>query len=41
VRRVNIDFPEWLISGLDRKAQRLGITRQDLVNAWIAEKLAG
>ena len=35
-RRVNIDFPSWVVEGLDK---RLGITRQALVKVWIAERL--
>ncbi|WP_319588425.1 type II toxin-antitoxin system BrnA family antitoxin [uncultured Desulfobulbus sp.] len=38
-RRVNIDFPAWVVAGLDKQAHRLGITRQALVKVWIAEKL--
>ncbi len=38
-RRVNIDFPAWVVDGLDKQAHRLGITRQALVKVWIAEKL--
>jgi hypothetical protein len=38
-RRVNIDFPSWVVEGLDKQAKRLGITRQSLVKVWIAEKL--
>lgn len=38
-RRVNIDFPKWIVDSLDREAQRLGITRQALVKVWIAERL--
>lgn len=38
LRRVNIDFPAWVISSLDREARRIGITRQSLVKMWIAEK---
>ena len=38
-KRVNIDFPIWVVEGLDRQAKRLGITRQALVKVWIAEKL--
>ena len=40
LRRVNIDFPAWVISSLDKEARRLGITRQSLVKMWIAEKFA-
>ena len=38
-RRINIDFPAWVVDELDREANRLGITRQSLVKVWIAEKL--
>lgn len=38
LRRVNIDFPAWVISSLDKEARRLGVTRQSLVKMWIAEK---
>ena len=39
VKRVNVDFPAWVVSGLDQQAQRLGVTRQALIKLWIAEKL--
>jgi hypothetical protein len=39
VRRVNVDFPNWVVEALDREAQRLGVTRQALVKLWIAERL--
>jgi hypothetical protein len=38
-RRVNVDFPAWMISQLDREAKRLGVPRQSLIKIWIAEKL--
>ncbi|MFZ3581871.1 type II toxin-antitoxin system BrnA family antitoxin [Loktanella sp. DJP18] len=38
-KRVNVDFPTWVVSGLDRQAQKLGITRQALIKIWIAERL--
>lgn len=38
-RRVNIDFPAWVVQGLDQEARRLGVTRQALVKLWIAERL--
>ena len=38
-KRVNVDFPAWVVSGLDQQAQRLGVTRQALIKLWIAEKL--
>jgi hypothetical protein len=39
-KRVNVDFPLWVVNGLDREAQRLGVTRQSLIKMWIAEKLS-
>jgi hypothetical protein len=38
-RRVNVDFPVWMIESLDREARRLGVTRQSVIKVWIAEKL--
>jgi hypothetical protein len=38
-RRVNVDFPDWMVDGLDREASRLGVTRQSVIKMWIAEKL--
>ena len=40
-RRVNVDFPAWMISQLDKEAKRLGVPRQSLIKIWIAEKLQG
>lgn len=39
LRRVNVDFPGWVVDGLDREARRFGVTRQALVKLWIAERL--
>src|SRR2546423_203945 len=36
-RRVNVDFPSWIVDALDRQADRLGVTRQALIKLWIAE----
>ena len=38
-RRVNVDFPSWMIDSLDREAKRLGVTRQSIIKVWIAERL--
>ena len=38
-RRVNVDFPVWMIESLDREARRLGVTRQSIIKIWIAERL--
>jgi hypothetical protein len=39
-RRVNVDFPSWMVESLDREARRLGVTRQAVIKLWIAERLA-
>lgn len=38
-KRVNVDFPLWMIHSLDREAQRLGVTRQSMLKVWLAEWL--
>jgi len=38
-RRVNVDFPVWMVESLDREAGRLGVTRQSIIKIWIAERL--
>ncbi len=38
-RRVNVDFPTWMIESLDQEASRLGVTRQSIIKVWIAERL--
>jgi hypothetical protein len=39
-KRVNVDFPVWMVNSLDREAQRLGVTRQSLIKLWLADRLA-
>jgi hypothetical protein len=38
-RRVNVDFPLWMINALDKVAKKLGVTRQSIIKVWIAERL--
>ena len=38
-KRVNVDFPLWMIHSLDREAKRLGVPRQSLIKLWVAERL--
>jgi len=38
-RRVNVDFPQWMIDSLDKQARRLGVTRQSIIKLFIAEQL--
>lgn len=38
-KRVNVDFPAWMVERLDREARRLGVPRQSVIKVWIAERL--
>jgi hypothetical protein len=38
-RRVNVDFPLWMVEQLDLEASRLGVTRQSIIKVWLAERL--
>jgi len=38
-KRVNVDFPAWMVENLDNEARRLGVTRQSIIKIWIAERL--
>ena len=38
-KRVNVDFPLWMVQALDKEAQRLGVPRQSIIKVWIAERL--
>ena len=39
-KRVNVDFPTWMVQSIDREARRLGVTRQSLIKLWLADRLA-
>jgi hypothetical protein len=39
-KRVNVDFPAWMVGSLDREADRLGVTRQSLIKMWLSERLS-
>ncbi|WBQ13667.1 BrnA antitoxin family protein [Hyphomonadaceae bacterium BL14] len=39
MRRVSVEWPEWMVEALDRQARHLGVTRQSLIKLWIAERL--
>ncbi len=39
VRKVNVDFPEYIINLLDNEARKIGVTRQSIIKVWIAERL--
>lgn len=38
-KRVNVDFPSWMVESLDKEATRLGVTRQSIIKIWLAERL--
>jgi hypothetical protein len=39
LKRVNVDFPHWMIVRLDREAKRRGVTRQALIKMWLSDRL--
>ncbi len=39
IKRVNVDFPQWMIDSLDKQAKRLGVTRQSIIKLFVAEHL--
>ena len=38
-KRINVDFPSWVIDSLDREANRIGVTRQSIIKLWLVERL--
>lgn len=38
-KRVNVDFPAWMVTALDAEARHLGVTRQSIIKIWLAERL--
>jgi len=38
-KRVNVDFPTWVIDSLDKEASRIGVTRQSIIKLWLVERL--
>lgn len=39
-KRVNVDFPLWMVDLLDKEASRIGVTRQSIIKVWLAERLS-
>lgn len=39
LKRVNVDFPQWMIARLDLEAKRRGVTRQALIKMWLSDRL--
>ncbi len=38
-KRVNVDFPLWMIQLLDKEAKRIGVPRQSIIKLWVSERL--
>jgi len=38
-KRINVDFPSWVVASLDREAARIGVTRQSIIKVWLVERL--
>lgn len=38
-KRINVDFPAWVVESLDQEAERIGVTRQSLIKVWLVERL--
>ncbi len=38
-KRINVDFPTWVIDSLDKEASRIGVTRQSIIKVWLVERL--
>ncbi|TVR57510.1 MAG: CopG family transcriptional regulator [Spirochaetaceae bacterium] len=38
-KRINVDFPTWVVDSLDREAARIGVTRQSIIKVWLVERL--
>jgi hypothetical protein len=38
-KKINVDFPIWMIDSLDKEASRIGVTRQSIIKVWLAERL--
>ena len=38
-KRINVNFPSWVVEALDREATRIGVTRQSIIKMWLVERL--
>ena len=38
-KRINVDFPAWVVESLDREAARVGVNRQSIIKVWLVERL--
>jgi len=40
-KKISLSLPNWMISGIDKEARKMGVSRQALMKIWINEKLKG
>lgn len=38
-KKININIPQWLIDELDKQASSLAISRNAIINVWLAERV--
>jgi len=38
-KRINVDFPSWVVDSLDKAARKIGVTRQSIIKVWLVERL--
>ena len=38
-KRIDVEFPVWVINSLDKEAARIGVTRQSIIKFWLVERL--
>lgn len=38
-KRINVDFPSWVVDSLDKEAARIGVTRQSIIKVWLVERI--
>jgi hypothetical protein len=38
-KEISVNFPEWMLSLLDKEANKIGVTTQAIIKTWLAERL--
>ena len=38
-KKINIDFPTWMVQKLDNEARHIGVSRQAIIKTWLTDKL--
>lgn len=39
LKKIDIDMPIWMIRKLDRKAEKLGVSREAIIKNWLDERI--